>query len=107
MELQKSIKALIYPGEQRGYVAECIEISVVTQGDTLDEVADNLREVVALHLEGEYPAEFGLVRNPSLIVTTDCTTARICLDSKDYQVPKLFKFYQSSLSGTQSKRQSR
>lgn len=51
MELQKSIKALIYPGEQRGYVAECIEISVVTQGDTLDEVADNLREVVGLHLE--------------------------------------------------------
>lgn len=53
MELQKSIKALIYPGEQGGYVAECLEISVVTQGDSLDEVVNNLKEAVALHLEGE------------------------------------------------------
>lgn len=53
MDLQKSIKAFIYPGEQGGYVAECLEISVVTQGDSLDEVVNNLTEAVALHLEGE------------------------------------------------------
>lgn len=69
MELQKSIKAFIYPGEQRGYVAECVEISVVTQGDSLDEVVHNLGEAVALHLEGEDSAEFDLVTKPSLVVT--------------------------------------
>jgi len=61
MELQNSIKAFIYPGDRRGYVAECLEIAVVTQGDTLDEVVSNLREAVALHLEGEDPTTFGLI----------------------------------------------
>jgi predicted RNase H-like HicB family nuclease len=71
MKLQQNIKAFIRPGEQQGYVAECLEISVVTQGETLDEVAQNLLEAVALHLEGEDPTEFGLVVNPSLIVTLE------------------------------------
>jgi predicted RNase H-like HicB family nuclease len=51
--LQRTIKAAIRPGEQSGYVAECLEIPVVTQGRTLDEVTRNLREAVELHLEGE------------------------------------------------------
>lgn len=53
MSLQHSIEAPIRPGEQPGFVAECLEIPVVTQGATLDEVAANLREAVALHVEGE------------------------------------------------------
>lgn len=51
MSLQHTIKAVIRPGEQSGFVAECLEIPVVTQGATLDEVSANLREAVALHLE--------------------------------------------------------
>ena len=51
--LQHTIKAVIRPGEQSGYVAECLEIPVVTQGHTLDEVTRNLQEAVALHLDGE------------------------------------------------------
>jgi predicted RNase H-like HicB family nuclease len=51
--LQHTVKAVIRPGEQSGYVAECVEIPVVTQGATLDEVTANLREAVELHLEGE------------------------------------------------------
>lgn len=69
MQLQESITAVINTGEQGGYVAECIEISVVTQGKTLDDVVMNLREAVSLHLEGENAAEFGLVDKPSLIIT--------------------------------------
>ena len=41
MKLQKSIKAVISEGEQKEYVAECLEINVVTQGETLDEVVSN------------------------------------------------------------------
>lgn len=71
MKLQQNIKAFIRPGEEQGYVAECLEISVVTQGKTLDEVTQNLLEAVSLHLEGEDTAEFGLVAQPSLIVTLE------------------------------------
>ena len=42
------------------WVAECQEIAVVTQGRTLDEAVSNLSEAVALHLEDEDPAMFGL-----------------------------------------------
>ncbi|MBH8565560.1 type II toxin-antitoxin system HicB family antitoxin [Nostoc sp. CENA67] len=69
MELKQNIRAVIHPGEQHGYVAECLKVSVVTQGETLDEVVHNLREAVALHLEDEDPTQFGLVDKPSLMVT--------------------------------------
>jgi predicted RNase H-like HicB family nuclease len=69
MKLKQNINAFIRPGEQQGYVAECLEISVVTQGKTLDEVAQNLIEAVTLHLEDENTAEFGLVAKPTIILT--------------------------------------
>ena len=66
MVLQHTIKAVIRPGEQFGYVAECMEIPVITQGQTLDEVTSNLREAVALHLEGENLVDLGLGVSPSV-----------------------------------------
>ncbi|MBW4539093.1 MAG: type II toxin-antitoxin system HicB family antitoxin [Myxacorys chilensis ATA2-1-KO14] len=69
MNLKEHITAIIQLGEQQGYVAECLEISVVTQGATLDEVVDNLREAVALHLEDEDATQFGLIAKPSLLIT--------------------------------------
>jgi predicted RNase H-like HicB family nuclease len=69
MPLQRTIKAAIRPGEQSGYVAECLEIPVVTQGRTLDEVIANLREAVELHLEGEDLAVLGLTDTPTILVT--------------------------------------
>ena len=69
MQLQQTIKSLIRLGEQSGYVAECLEISVITQGETLDEVVQNLKEAVSLHLENENLAEFGLIDNPSILVS--------------------------------------
>ncbi|PNW39471.1 UNVERIFIED_CONTAM: hypothetical protein BEN50_15340 [Euhalothece sp. KZN 001] len=67
--LQQNIHAIIRSGEEGGYFAECLEISVVTQGKTLDEVSQKLVEAVSLHLDGEEPAEFGLMAKPSLSVT--------------------------------------
>ena len=75
MALQHTIKAVIRPGEQSGYVAECLEIPVVTQGRTLDEVARNLREAVTLHLEGEDLTELGLASSPSILVTYEMETS--------------------------------
>lgn len=62
--LQQNIHAIIRLGEQGGYVAECIEVAVVTQGQTLDEASKNLAEAVGLHLEDEEPADFGLAARP-------------------------------------------
>lgn len=70
-ELRQNITATIRPGDHSGYVGECLEISVVTQGATVDETIENLREAVALHLEGENPADFGLRDHPTLLVTIE------------------------------------
>ena len=60
--LQHTIKAVIRHGEESGFVAECVEIAVVTQGATLDEVTRNLQEAVALHLEDEDLTTLGLAQ---------------------------------------------
>ncbi len=59
MTLQRTIKAFVRKGEKQ-YVAECVDIAVVTQGTTLDETLANLQEAIALHLEGEDLSELGL-----------------------------------------------
>ena len=75
MTLQHTVKAIVHKGE-RYYVAECVEIAVVTQGKTLDETLENLREAVALHLEGEDPTEFGLAPTPTILVTMELEPVR-------------------------------
>lgn len=70
-QLQQTVKAVIRPGDEAGFVAECVEIAVVTQGATIDETIQNLREAVALHLEGEDPSDFGLRDRPTLVVTME------------------------------------
>ena len=50
------------------YVAEGIDLSIVTQGKTLDELAENIKEAVELHLEGENLADFDIAPNPSVLM---------------------------------------
>jgi predicted RNase H-like HicB family nuclease len=71
MPQRYTIQAVIYPGEENGYVAECLNLAVVTQGSTLDETVKNLREAIQLHLEGEDMTGLGLVQNPPLLVTME------------------------------------
>jgi predicted RNase H-like HicB family nuclease len=52
-------------------VAECVEIPVVTQGATLDEVTGNFQEAVQLHREGEDLSELGLAPDPTIVVTLE------------------------------------
>ncbi|HLB26133.1 MAG TPA: type II toxin-antitoxin system HicB family antitoxin [Dehalococcoidia bacterium] len=68
--MQRTIKAFVRKGDTH-YVAECLEIAVVTQGRTLDETIANLEEAITLHLEGEDPADFGLAPDPTLLVTLE------------------------------------
>jgi len=58
-----TIHATIYLGDEQGYVGECLDLAVVTQGKTLDETAQNLHEAIQLHLAGEDLRELGLAQN--------------------------------------------
>ena len=63
------IQAVVYPGDEGGYVAECLDLAVVTQGKTLDETAQNLREAIRLHLEEEDLAKMGVAPNAPVLIT--------------------------------------
>ena len=68
--MRRTIQVRIFRGEEK-YVAECLELSVVTQGDTLDEVTANIREAIGLHLEGEDLAELGLAKHPAAVAVIE------------------------------------
>ncbi|GMU84185.1 MAG: type II toxin-antitoxin system HicB family antitoxin [Phycisphaerales bacterium] len=68
--MKQNIRALIYP-DGDGYVVEIPDVKAVTQGDTIEDALANAKEAIALALDGENPAEFGLAPDPSLIVTIE------------------------------------
>ena len=63
--MKKIIQVHIYKGDNH-YIAECIDLPVVTQGKTLDELSVNLKEAINLQLEGENLADFDLSPQPSI-----------------------------------------
>ena len=68
--MKRTIQVRIFRGEKQ-YVAECLDLPVVTEAPTLDELAANIREAIALHLEGEDLVELGLANDPTVIVTLE------------------------------------
>lgn len=73
--LQQTVHGILRRGERSGYVAECVEIAVVTQGKTIDDTLKNLQKAVALHLDGEDLRQFGLRARPTLSVTMELDPA--------------------------------
>jgi predicted RNase H-like HicB family nuclease len=74
--LRHTIQAVVRLDEEGWYVAECLELAVVTQGRTLDEAIANLQEATALHLEGEDLRELGLAPAPTVIVSMEVEPVR-------------------------------
>jgi predicted RNase H-like HicB family nuclease len=64
--MKKIIQVKIYKGENY-YVAECVDLPVVSQGKTLDEAARNIREAIDLHLEGENLEELDILPDFSIL----------------------------------------
>lgn len=65
------MKSIIQFSIQKGkkyYVAEGVELPIVTQAKTLDKLASNINEAVSLHLEGENLTDLGLIQRPSVLV---------------------------------------
>jgi len=61
--MKKVISVHIFKGEKY-FVAECIDLPVVTQGKTLDELVKNLKEAIELHLEDENLEDLDIAPNP-------------------------------------------
>ena len=66
--MKRIIQVRVFRGEKY-YVAECFDLPVVTQASTLDELMANVKEAIALELEGENPADFGLAPNASILAS--------------------------------------
>ncbi len=72
--MKKIIQVHVSKGEKY-FVAECADLPVVTQGKTLDELAVNIKEAIALQLEGENPADFGLAPDASILASFELEPA--------------------------------
>lgn len=70
-----SVHAAVVESEGQ-FVAECLEIAIVTQGATLDETVANLREALDLYTADEDLDLLGIVANPQLLVTLDLPTGQ-------------------------------
>ena len=68
--MKRTIQVRIFRGE-RQHVAECLDLPVVTEAPTLDELAANIREAISLHLEGEDLAELGFAPAPTILATME------------------------------------
>lgn len=68
--MKRTIQVRITKGEHQ-FVAECLDLPVVTQATSLDDLAVNIREAISLHLEGEDLAELGLAADPTILATME------------------------------------
>jgi predicted RNase H-like HicB family nuclease len=68
--MKRIIMFKVYKGETY-YTAECLDLPVVTQGQTLDEVVENVEEATALHLEGENVREWDILPDYSILVNLE------------------------------------
>ncbi len=67
------IHAVVVESEGQ-YVADCLEVAVVTQGASLDELLGNLREALELYVSGEDPVVLGLAPEPRLLISFETST---------------------------------
>lgn len=64
----KTIAQFIVTKDGDSYVAEGVDLAIVTQANDLDTLIENIREAVSLHLEGEKITDFDFSQNPSILV---------------------------------------
>ncbi len=68
--MKRTIQVRITKGE-RQFVTECLDLPVVTQAATLDELALNISEAIGLHIEGEDLGELGFSSDPTILATME------------------------------------
>lgn len=71
--MKRTIQVRISRGDHQ-FVAECLDLPIVTQALTLDELTENIREAIGLHLQGEDLNALGLAPNPTILATMELDT---------------------------------
>jgi predicted RNase H-like HicB family nuclease len=62
--MKNVIQFIISPGQDGYYVAEAVNLPIITQGKTLDDCISNVKEAVSLFLEET--KEIVISKNPSI-----------------------------------------
>jgi len=75
--MKSIIHFYISKGEKQ-YVAEGVELAIVTQAKTLDELVKNIYEATELHLEAAQPENFGLVPSPLISINFESSQLGLC-----------------------------
>ena len=68
--MKKIVQVRIHKGEKY-YVAECLDLPVVSQGNSIDDAVNNIKEAIDLHLEGENLEEWGILPDFSILVNIE------------------------------------
>jgi len=72
---KRIIQFRVYRGEKY-YVAECVDLPIVTQGKTMDELVENIKEAIELHLEGEDLEELGISPHFAVLINMELEYAK-------------------------------
>jgi hypothetical protein len=59
----------IIEGEGNGYVSLCLELDIASQGDTIEQARDNLKEAIELFLQVADTSEIKLRLNNDIFIT--------------------------------------
>lgn len=54
--------------ENNSYIAEGVDLGIVTQAEDLDQLMKNIGEAVSLYFEGEDISDFNFSQKPSILV---------------------------------------
>ena len=64
----KTIAQFKISREDNYYIAEGIDLSIVTQADNLDQLVKNIEEAVSLYFEDENTMDFDYSQKPSILI---------------------------------------
>jgi predicted RNase H-like HicB family nuclease len=71
LEKKMSFKeTVVIKKEDEWVVATCLENNIASQGKTIDEAIENLKEAITLYYEDETKDELNLLQNEQIYVTT-------------------------------------
>ncbi len=70
LPMRQTIQFHIYQDEQ-GYSARCLDMPVITQAKSLDELKRNMEEALELHLEGEKLSTLGVESHPAVFANIE------------------------------------
>lgn len=66
--MKSIIQFRVTKGEEK-FVAECLDLPIVTEAKSLDELSQKIEEALALHLEGEDLVELGFSKHSSVLIS--------------------------------------